>query len=367
LVTVRATRRGGAAVVTLVLPLLLVCAALCIAALQVRLHVPEEPQGPRRGRGDAMLRPPSAECAHGGDACAHGGDACALLQDPGSPGRVRSGLQAVAVLVALSPLVVHACPPVGRPTRVHLLLAFAYALALAHLLVAAYLAAVTRALRALRQAASAARRDAVRLALSPADQRGGCGADTGGPWGGPDAAALEPGSGTGDAAGGGDAGEGGRDVLGGMLDALGRAAFARDAAAAEHGDAPQHPKAAAGDDSDGAPDEAPRNRGWQGDVWQGGVRKGSVCVDEALDWAAQTGPGGPMAGCGDGDAVRMLCGLAAVRQRNARAWRRHVQAVDGALRVCGPGLCTVAAVAILGGAADVLLPPMPSASPWTAL
>ena len=277
------------------------------------------------------------------------------VQDLGTWGRVGTPLQALGALVALSPLVVFACPPVGRPTRVHLLLALAHALALAHLLLAAYLAAVTRALCALRRAAWAARRDAAWRAGELAAQRHAGGADARAPWAGPDAAALELASGAEDGAGPGrmrDAGLGGREVAGGMLSGLRVAGWG-------HGqlrDATRDGKAAKGRcDADGPPHEAPR---------KGDVCKGDADGEEALDWAGWAGPGW---GGADGAAVRMLCGLATVRPRSAGAWGRHVEAVDGAVRVCGPGLAAMAAVAILGGVGDVLLPPMPGARPPAAL
>jgi hypothetical protein len=101
-----------------------------------------------------------------------------------------------------------------------------------------------------------------------------------------------------------------------------------------------------------------------------GEKQGDVCKQqpllrveaEAQDWAGPS-PAFSATACADGPgaAVRMLCGLATVGPRNAAGWRRHVEAVDGVVRVCGPGLCAMAAIAILGGAADVLLPPLPSA------
>ena len=268
-----------------------------------------------------------------------------MRQDPGCAGRVRCPLQAEAALIALAPLVAWACPAVGRPTRVHLLLALAHVLALAHLAVAAYLQALTRALRALEPPAPAARRDAPRGARTVAAQLAACAAGTGGPCGGPcggaDTGELEAGCGAG--SGTGDECGGGRDALRRMLHALRHAPHAH-----------RHPSAAPADWS--RPADA-------------GLRKplGKEAEAEAgeEEWRGSTGRAGGAAGCErHGGAVRVLCGVAAVGPRNAAAWQTHVAAVDGVLRMCGPGLCAMAAVAILGGAADMA---MPSTLPLAAL
>lgn len=259
----------------------------------------------------------------------------AVRQEAGSAGRVRCPLQAEAALLALSPLVVCLCPPVGRPTRVHLLLGWAHALALAHLATAAYLEALTRALRRIHQAHPAnphAPRHAAWAKDVLAAARHGWSA---GRCGGPDKAGLEPGRGAGYGAegdGAGDEGGGGRG-LGEMLDAL-RTGLA-------------HSAAAAAAHSDGPEEAGPRNRpgaeAEAGDDWAGA----------GTTWG-HSGPAGSQA----------LCGLVTIGPHNAAAWRRHVTAVDAAVRVCGPGLCAVAAVAILGGMADM---PLPSTLPLDAL
>ena len=120
------------------------------------------------------------------------------------------------------------------------------------------------------------------------------------------------------------------------------------------------------DDADGPSNEAPRD--WVG---RGDVRMGDGDSLEAEDWAGASSAmhraGWRAKGYADGGAGWMLCGLAAVGPSNAAAWRRHVDAVDAVVRVFGPGLWAMAAVAILGGVTDVLLPPMPTALPPTAL
>ncbi len=59
-VRVLATRRGGGAVALLVAPLLLVCAALCAAAMQVRTHAAAVQVRMQQGQAAGPHRPEEA-------------------------------------------------------------------------------------------------------------------------------------------------------------------------------------------------------------------------------------------------------------------------------------------------------------------